>query len=54
MKRVVLPFCIVLVSSLFCPAADDVKVKRLFNGKNLDGWKGYLAADSLDTASPGF
>ncbi|HBT77060.1 MAG TPA: DUF1080 domain-containing protein [Planctomycetaceae bacterium] len=39
MKRVVLPFCIVLVSSLFCPAADDVKVKRLFNGKNLDGWK---------------
>jgi hypothetical protein len=23
---------------------------ELFNGQNLDGWKGYLAADSLDTA----
>jgi hypothetical protein len=24
---------------------------ELFNGQNLDGWKGFLAADSLDTAT---
>ncbi len=46
-----LTVCVVSLAAFVSSCAPKPVAIELFNGKNLDGWKGYLAADSLDTAA---
>ena len=42
--------CAVSIAALFASCAPKPQTIELFNGQDLTGWVGYLAADSLDTA----